>query len=230
VAVRYVLNKPAQLTAVRLYLTQLERNLAGQTFVLTVWKKLDNARESVLYQKSVAVTYADTLDEFSTYPLLDEGNTPTSISLADTFYVGWQQTTADLLSVGLDANTNAANQVWYNINGVDWVPNTEVSGSPMIRPVFGTLTTAIDDPEPGVPADPNALRVYPNPTTGRVAWSIPGVTSVRVVDLVGKTVRTSRYQPAGQPVLDLAGLPDGMYVLHLETPRKHYVRKILLRK
>jgi hypothetical protein len=231
VAVRYVLNKPAQLTAVRLYLTQLERNLTGRTFVLSVWKKLDNARESVLYQKSVAVTYTDTLDEFATYPLLDEGNSPTSISLADTFYVGWQQTTSDLFSVGLDANTNAGNQVWSNINGVDWVPNTEVPGSPMIRPVFGPLTTAIDDPEPGTPADPSStLRVYPNPTTGRVTWSIPGVTSVQVVDLVGKTVRTARYQPANQALLDLAGLPDGLYVLYLETPRKHYVRKILLRK
>ena len=230
VAVRYVLNQPAQLTAVRLYLTQLERSLAGQTFVLTIWKKLDNARESVLYQKSVGVAYTDTLDEFVTYPLLDEGNSPTSISLADTFYVGWQQTTADLLSVGLDANTNSANQVWYNINGVDWVPNTEVSGSPMIRPVFGSLTTAIDDPEPETPADPNTLRVYPNPTTGRVTWSIPGVTAVQVADLVGKTVRTGRYQPSDEPVLDLSGLPDGLYVLHLETPRKRYVRKILLRK
>jgi hypothetical protein len=230
VAVRYVLNQPAQLTAVRLYLTQLERNLAGQTFVLTVWKKLDNTRESVLYQKSVAVSYTDTLDEFATYPLLDEGNSPTAISLADTFYVGWQQTTADLLSVGLDANTDAANQVWYNINGVDWVRNTEVPGSPMIRPVFGSLTTAVDDPAPGTPTDLNALRVYPNPTTGRVTWSIPGVTAMRVTDLVGKTVRAGRYQPADAPLLDLSGLPDGLYVLHLETPRKQYVRKILLRK
>jgi hypothetical protein len=100
----------------------------------------------------------------------------------------------------------------------------------MIRPVFGSLTTAVDDPEPGTPTHPNALRVYPNPTTGRVTWSIPGVTAVRVTDLVGKTVRTGRYQPADGPVLDLAGLPDGLYVLHLETPRKQYVRKILLRK
>jgi hypothetical protein len=198
--------------------------------VLTVWKKLDNTRESVLYQKSVAVNYSDTLDEFITYPLLDEGNSPTSISLADEFYVGWQQTSADLLSVGFDANTNSGDQIWYNINGVDWVANTDLPGSAMIRPVFGPLTTAIDDPEPGTPADPNALRVYPNPTTRRVAWSIPGVTSVQVVDLVGKPVRTGRYQPSDQPVLDLAGLPDGLYVLHLETPRKHYVRKILLRK
>jgi hypothetical protein len=231
VAVRYVLNKPAQLTAVRLYLTQLERSLAGQTFVLTVWKRLDRDPVSVLYQKSVAVSYTDTLDEFATYPLLDEGNSPTSISIADTFYVGWQQTTADLLSVGLDANTNASNQVWYNINGVDWTANTEVPGSAMIRPVFGSLTTAIDDPEPETPvADPNTLRVFPNPTSGRFTWSIPQVTSVRVMDVMGKVVRTGRYQPADRPELDLAGLPDGLYVLHLETPRKHYVRKILLRK
>jgi hypothetical protein len=231
VAVRYVLNKPAQLTAVRLYLTQLERSLAGQTFVLTVWKRLDRDPASVLYQKSVAVSYTDTLDEFATYPLLDEGNSPTSISLTDTFYVGWQQTTADLLSVGLDANTNNFDQVWYNINGVDWVPNTEVPGSAMIRPVFGSLTTAIEDPEPETPvADPSTLRVFPNPTSGRFTWSIPQVTSVRVMDVMGKVVRTGRYQPSDAPTLDLAGLPDGLYVLHLETPRKNYVRKILLRK
>ena len=119
----------------------------------------------------------------------------------------------------------------YNINGVEWVPNTDVTGSPMIRPVFGSLTTAIDDPEPGAtPTDPAGMRVYPNPTAGRFTWSIPGVTSVQVTDLVGKTVRTARYQPADEQTLDLAGLPDGLYVVHLETPRKHYVRKILLRK
>jgi hypothetical protein len=230
VAVRYVLNKPAQLTAVRLYITQLERSLTGQTLVLSVWKKLDNDRASVLYQKSVPVTYTDTLDEFANYPLLDDGNNPTSISVSDTFYVGWQQTTADLLTVGLDAN-NDGKQVWYyNINGVDWIANVQVPGSVMIRPVFGPLTTAIDDPVAETPLPGSTLRVYPNPTTGRFTWSIPGVTSVQVVDLVGKTVRTARYQPSDEPALDLVGLPDGLYVLHLETPRQNYVRKILLRK
>jgi len=230
VAVRYVLNQPAQLTAVRLYITQLERTLAGQTFVLSVWKKLDNARESILYQRSVPVTYSDTLDEFVNYPLLDEGGNLTSVSISDTFYVGWQQTTSDLLTMGLDAN-NDGKQVWYyNVNGVDWIANTKVPGSVMIRPVFGPLTTAIDDPVTEAPLPGSSLRVYPNPTTGRFTWSIPGVTAVQVVDLVGKTVRTGRYGSADEPALDLAGLPDGLYVLHLETPRKHYVRKILLRK
>ncbi len=230
VAVRYVLNKPAQLTAVRLYITQLERSLVGQTMVLSVWKKLDNARESVLYQKSVPVTYTDTLDEFANYPLLDEGNNPTSISVSDTFYVGWQQTTADILTVGLDANNDGKQAWYYNVNGVDWVANVQVPGSVMIRPVFGPLTTAIDDPVAETPLPGSTLRVYPNPTTGRFTWSIPGVTSVQVVNLVGKTVRTARYRSSDEPALDLAGLPDGMYVLHLETPRKNYVRKILLRK
>jgi hypothetical protein len=232
VAVRYVLNKPSQLTAIRLYFTRLERNLAGQTFVLSVWKKLDNDRASVLYQRSVAVNYTDTLDRFYTYPLVDDGNNPVTVSVADTFYVGWQQTTTDLLTVGLDVNTNTQSQVFYNITGGgEWASNADVSGSVMIRPVFGPLTTAIEDEPEALPGGGTAtFRVYPNPTSGRVSWSIPSVTSVQVIDMLGKAIDTRRYLPSDEPVLDLAGLPGGLYVLHLQTARKNYVRKILLRK
>ncbi len=229
VAVRYVLNKPAQLTAVKLFITPLERDLVGQTFVLSVWKRLDNLRESTLYQRSIPVTYSDSLNKFITLFIQDARNATSSISVTDTFYVGWQQTSNDLLTVGLDVNTDSRNQIFYNITGIDWQANRELAGSLMIRPVFGNITTSV---EPQIPASASesAYRLFPNPATGPVSWTIPGVTSVQVFDLPGKEVRAARYQPDATPTLDLSGLPDGIYVLHLHTGRKSFVRKVVLRR
>jgi hypothetical protein len=81
-----------------------------------------------------------------------------------TFYIGWRQPVEGKALVGLDIDNNTGDRIFVNTNGSEWIQNTEVEGSLMIRPVFGK-----GDLEEEVNVgteDENVLSVYPNPSTG----------------------------------------------------------------
>lgn len=73
------------------------------------------------------------------------------------------------------------------------------------------------------------LSVYPNPAVSEVRISVPGslfgATDLRVFDLSGREVRRNRAFRSGE-VLSIAGLPDGIYLLHLTDGDKSYRAKL----
>jgi hypothetical protein len=222
VASKFYVNKPDTITAVRIYFTQLESNQLGQSFVLRIWSQLDNQQGSVLYEKSEPVRFADTLNRFIEYKLLP------ALAVTDTFYVGWQQNTNEILAVGLDKNTDSGSQLYYNTAG-EWVQNTDVQGSAMIRPVFGQVTTVgIDKEEAGHIA--RNFVLYPNPTTGKVAWEYPDISQINVYDILGREMKGQSYHPDSQSLLDLSDLPNGLYMLHIRIRNHTVTRKIMVQK
>lgn len=221
VASKFYVNQADTISAVRIYFTQLETNQRGQTFVLRVWNQLNNEQTSVLYEKSESVGFADTLNKFIEYKLLP------AVIVTDTFYVGWQQSTNDILAVGLDKNTDSGNQLFYNTAG-EWMPNTTVQGSAMIRPVFGKVTTVGIDEEDDLMA--STFVLYPNPTRGIIAWEYPGVSQISVYDILGRGMKTYTYAPDTQQTLDIADLADGLYILHIKVKNRIVVRKIMVQK
>jgi hypothetical protein len=223
VASKYYVNKPDTITAVRIYFTQLESNQLGQSFVLRIWSQLDNQQSSILYQKSEPVRFADTLNKFIEYTLLP------AVAVTDTFYVGWQQNSNEILAVGLDKNTNYGSQLYYNTSG-EWVQNTEVEGSAMIRPVFG-VTTVVDPV--GIDEDKELAKsfiLYPNPTTGKIAWDYPDISQMQVYDILGREMKGQAYNPDSQSLLDLSDLPNGLYILHIRIRNHIVTRKIMVQK
>ncbi len=227
VACKFVLNQADTLTAINFSFTRLETDLQGQTFVLSVWKYLDNnnARESILYQKSLPVTYSDTvngyaLNKFITHEL------DFSVAVSDTFYVGWQQSSDDILAIGLDKNTDAGKQVFSNTTG-EWEQNTTITGSPMIRPVFGVVTKPVGIKKEE-PAEIKAFTVYPNPTRNKVNWETPGISSAEVYDVLGRKMISRKYAAADSKELDLTGLPDGTYILHFMLHNRKVIRKVVV--
>jgi hypothetical protein len=223
VACKFYVNRPDTITAVRIYFTQLESNQRGQTFVLRVWSQLNNNQQSsVLYERSEPVKFADTLNKFIEYQLRP------AVVVSDTFFVGWQQNTNEILAVGLDKNTNSGSQLYYNTAG-EWLQNTAVQGSAMIRPVFGRVTTVgIDSNESEQIA--SSFVLYPNPTTGIVAWDYPDVSQIKVYDVLGREMKASSYAPNTKTLLDLSDLANGLYVLHIKIRNRTVIRKILLQK
>ncbi|MDO1448893.1 T9SS type A sorting domain-containing protein [Rhodocytophaga aerolata] len=222
VASKFYVNTPDTISAVRIYFTQLETNQRGQTFVLRVWSQLDNLQSSVLYEKSEPVRFADTLNKFIEYKLLP------AIIVSDTFYVGWQQNTNDILAVGLDKNTDSGSQLFYN-TADEWIQNTTVQGSAMIRPVFGQVTTVgIDEQEEEQLA--KAFVLYPNPASDRISWEFPGVSQIQVFDILGRQVTRRVYTPDAQLTLDVSDLVNGMYVLHIRLNNRTIIRKIMVQK
>ncbi|MCX6306682.1 MAG: T9SS type A sorting domain-containing protein [Bacteroidetes bacterium] len=75
---------------------------------------------------------------------------------------------------------------------------------------------------PGIEEYPAAqLNCYPNPTTGRVHFTLPGnntTAAMQVFTPQGKVACSRTIVPAsGEQSVDLSGLPDGMYFLRITT-------------
>jgi hypothetical protein len=219
VACKFYVNTPDTLTSIRMYFTRLESDLRGQTFVLRIWNKLDNTQESVLYEESIPVRYSDTLNKFIDFPLRP------NVIVTDTFYVGWQQSSDDILAIGLDKNSNASSQLYYNISGA-WEQNTEIQGSPMIRPVFaGVTTVGLEENE-----ETRNFVLYPNPTAGRLTWNDVGVSLIEVYDIMGRKLKSQVFQPSSPQEFNLSQLHAGMYILYIHFKKYVIARKILVQR
>lgn len=81
------------------------------------------------------------------------------------------------------------------------------------RMVFTLLSPTATEPPPEAPG----LAVYPNPATSYVdVTAAPGTHDGVLYDVLGRQVRRVRLT-AGTTRLSLAGLPPGLYLLHLDA-------------
>ncbi len=80
------------------------------------------------------------------------------------------------------------------------------------------------------------FQIAPNPASGQAAlWSdapVPGLLQVRLIDLNGRVIRT-RHLPNGLPagvaeMLDLSGLPQGVYLLHAQHQQESWTGRIVI--
>ncbi len=81
-------------------------------------------------------------------------------------------------------------------------------------------------------APTESLRVYPNPfgetLTVQLATPAPETVSVQFYNLLGKTVWSSSHGPTDGPTMHLntAGLPPGLYVVHLQVGGRQLRQKV----
>ena len=70
-----------------------------------------------------------------------------------------------------------------------------------------------------LPDTPEAIRAYPNPTTGQLHFTskLNTGTSYKIHALVGKRVLSGTLQDDN--TIDVRSLPDGQYVLTLENKK-----------
>ena len=81
--------------------------------------------------------------------------------------------------------------------------------------------------ESWLPASGRTVRIYPNPTHGRLLVRVDGALesgSLTVYSLGGARLHASSLQE-GENILDLSGLDDGRYVLvlNMDGEKKEYV-------
>ena len=88
-----------------------------------------------------------------------------------------------------------------------WLRDTTDSGRPFVyMPYSAPHEVGIEG------ADAASLRVYPNPTTGRLTVSLPVETDVEVHDMMGRRLMAVHARQ-GAVALDLTALPQGVYLL-----------------
>jgi hypothetical protein len=75
-----------------------------------------------------------------------------------------------------------------------------------------------------------AVKVFPNPTSGKFTVEAEGLESVRVVDVLGQTLRREDGQGSDSLTLDLTGFAPSVYLLEVQTDRGRAMRRIVLCK
>lgn len=128
------------------------------------------------------------------------------IAIDKSVFVGWQQASKLRLNVGWDVNRFSQSKIFYNTSG-EWLP-TSFSGSLMVRPIFGSMSTDITDAE-----SVTNISIYPNPATD-------------VLNIVGvdNDCRVTVYSPTGKLLIcannttvDVSHLQSGIYIVRIEN-------------
>ncbi|MCB8994646.1 MAG: T9SS type A sorting domain-containing protein [Bacteroidales bacterium] len=71
------------------------------------------------------------------------------------------------------------------------------------------------------------LQLFPNPVENRMAVQFPGMTNIRISDLLGKTIRTFEYSKSNGRVLELSDLHSGIYFLTVDSDSGSHTVKFL---
>ena len=208
IAYRFDTQGQDSLRAVRMYFDpiftygDIPNDPRDGNFLVTVWQDLDN---DPIFQN---VTFSGPEyrpwgpDHFVEYPL------DSTIAVGGTFYVGWTQTNAVKMNLGLDKNRVNSDRMFYNV-GDTW-QQSQAPGSWMIRPVMVSTV----DPFAGI-AEPvtTGMEIFPNPATDEVRMRFTGAMpqTIQLLDATGRQVSAERYRMEG--TIPVHGLADGLYVL-----------------
>jgi hypothetical protein len=144
--------EPAVLTYIDLYFPRF--GLDNSTVIqIKIMDNINTSDGSVLYAANVPIRLSEQ-NKFWRLKL------DKAVVVQNQFYVGWKQFSSNLVAIGLDNSNDSGGKIFFNTVGT-WEANTNVSGSLMIRPGFGT-----DDGIVTRVKSEKSYAVYPNPTSG----------------------------------------------------------------
>ena len=200
IAYEFNLNRPDTLRAIQMYFPQMLDSVSDVPFKLTVWSDI-NGPGSIIYQQEVYPVHTDS-GNFHTYYL------DSLFQLVGVFYVGWEQTTDDLINIGFDKNLSANSYMYYNI-GSGW-NNSQFIGSWMIRPIVSQKPILSISKQ-----EKKSFLIYPNPTDGMIFLRTDNVPSnLLVYNTSGVLVKEVLIQDL-LTALYFDDLPPSLYLLEL---------------
>lgn len=138
------------------------------------------------------------------------------------FYIGWKAPVGGSLKIGLDVSNDAGDKIFVNTNGT-WIQNTDVAGSLMIRPIFGS-----GDIITGIPGIEDVVTVFPNPSSGQ--FYIRGnFDSLNVITVTGQTVPFKMEEHGDDKKIFLDGMAPGLYILKIRQGTTLQTEKIIVK-
>lgn len=215
IAYQFVTKSLQFIDRIDIYFPNISRNQNGSPMELFILKELRDINNPFLGFIVGSIRH-EGINKFVSY------NFNTSISVQDTFYIGFRNLASDGLwtAIGLDKNTNTGDKIYYSVDG-SWLQNTSIEGSLMIRPHFtDELVTGIENRQ-------EQLKVYPNPTSGRL--NIEGnFDKLYVLDITGRPVAYEIYNDGYRKQLLFARQNKGFIFIVFERDGQKVVRKIFL--
>ncbi len=209
VAYQFTLNEPDTLQSIQMYFNRVKNNANIKSFSLAVWDDDGGEPGNVIYSQSGHFPQFNGSNEYHTY-VLDQ-----PVAVSGTFYIGWQQTTADNLNVGFDLNNNEQSKIFYYTFS-NW-NNTIHEGALMMRPILGSDLYPHVGAEEMVAGKPD-ITVYPNPVSAGSTLTIE--TGIMQKDLLcklysieGREIKTY----IAQKNLHIPELENGLYILRIQN-------------
>ena len=149
---------------------------------------------------------------------------PEVVLVRDRFYIAMGNSAA---SIGLDVSQDTHEKIYDYVNQI-WEPNDRITGSLMIRPVFGKGTggpvTGIDPEETAIP-----VHCYPNPSNGSFYIDSRHHQVMRVISVTGQPINfETEVKGDGQQITLRQPVP-GMYILQLSKGDTFWSQKVLVR-
>jgi hypothetical protein len=138
------------------------------------------------------------------------------------FYVGWQEPLAGAVIVGLDISNDTGQKIFVNTNGF-WYQNDEVTGSLMLRPVFGS---GIIDASVGVEEE-EAMAIYPNPNRG-VFYVEGTIADLEIISLTGEKIGFRSHAEEKRTEIKLDTDVPGLYILRYRQGQMVRSRKLIV--
>lgn len=204
-AMRFAPIADGTIEKVRIYFNPIMDLSTRARFEIVIWNARNDMPGDELYAQRCAPPQAfDRNNPFIEYTL------DKPIGFSEPLYVGWRQTKADMMQVGIDLHTLTPSKIVYNATGA-WEAS-QYTGALMIRLVCsaGGETPIVSG---CAAASEVSIRVYPNPAHGRVAvQGVPLGSVVQLYSVQGVLLRSVRAQGEEVEVL-LSGLASGVYLL-----------------
>lgn len=139
------------------------------------------------------------------------------------FYFGWKEPTSGRVKVGLDKNNDTNEQIFVYLNG-EWLNNTNVHGSLMIRPKFGKGTGVVT----ALPEEEAPFSMYPNPSAG--IFFLPSHTQhVEVCDVTSKKIHITQDDEQERKKITIINPMPGIYIVRWTDKVGMHTRKLLVK-
>ena len=213
-AYEFKLNRPDTLRAVQMYFPQMLDSVSHIPFRLTIWNNISGLG-NIIYQQVVYPVHTEN-GTYHTYYL------DSLFQLVGTFYVGWEQTTNDLLNIGLDKNNESNNYMFYNV-GAGWVTSSYL-GSWMIRPVL-----SMDEITLSATTIQNTFSVFPNPVESELfVETFYHNNTISIYSLHGILVKKITSESSVTKI-NINDLSLGVYLLEVLNDKGREYQKIIVR-
>ena len=197
-AIAYTLNAIDTLSAVDIYFNRSLNDANFKPFYICIWNSENNLPKEIIYKTERLTPESDSLNQFVRYVLEQAVLLPKG-----KFFVSLQTKGNDYLNIGFDRNTNSAEYTFTKTTS-DW-QQSFLKGSVMLRPCFGSAAAVgLDTPKQ------KQVRVYPNPTNGKLITDDASGSVKRLFDTNGRLVLETRDNQ-----MDLSGFDCGIYILQI---------------
>ena len=213
-AYQFKLNRPDTLRAIQMYFPQMLDSVNHIPFKLTIWDNI-NGSGSIIYQQEVYPVHTE-YGDFHTYHL------DSLFQLVGTFYIGWEQTSNDLLNIGLDKNLHANQYMYYNV-GAGWT-NSQFPGSWMMRPILSqkTLPSIISEKS-------STFSIYPNPAHTQLYVNSEGNGNLLSIYNIQGVVVKQVYLQTTLVTISISDLSSALYIIEVSNKNGKSYQKLLVK-